>query len=126
MKLPNFEYLAPSSPAEVVALLAAHRGEAKIIAGGQSLLPTMAFRLAQPAYLVDLRNVEGMNRIVIDDTGVRLGARKRSRTSRTTRSAIAAPSAAASRTPILPLKCRASRPPAKPSSRCSALKANGA
>jgi carbon-monoxide dehydrogenase medium subunit len=77
MKLPNFEYLAPSSPAEVVALLAAHRGEAKIIAGGQSLLPTMAFRLAQPAYLVDLRNVEGMNRIVIDDSGVRLGARTR-------------------------------------------------
>ena len=43
MKLPNFEYLAPSTSAEVVKLLAQHAGEAKIIAGGQSLLPTMAF-----------------------------------------------------------------------------------
>jgi carbon-monoxide dehydrogenase medium subunit len=77
MKLPNFEYLAPASAAEVVKLLAAHRGDAKIIAGGQSLLPTMAFRLAQPAFLIDLRNIEGMNRIVIDDSGVRLGARTR-------------------------------------------------
>jgi carbon-monoxide dehydrogenase medium subunit len=77
MKLPNFEYFAPSTSAEVVKLLAAHRGEAKVIAGGQSLLPTMAFRLAQPAYLVDLRNVEGLNRIAVDDTGVLLGARTR-------------------------------------------------
>src|SRR5688572_22677860 len=77
MKLPNFEYLAPTTPAEVVKLLAAHRGEAKILAGGQSLLPTMAFRLAQPAALVDLRNVGGLNRIAIDDSGTVLGARTR-------------------------------------------------
>jgi carbon-monoxide dehydrogenase medium subunit len=77
MKLPNFDYVAPSSPAEVVKVLAAHRGEAKVIAGGQSLLPTMAFRLAQPAVLVDLRKLEGLNEIVIDASGVRLGARTR-------------------------------------------------
>ena len=77
MKLPNFEYHAPSTPAEVIRLLAAHRGDAKILAGGQSLLPTMAFRLAQPAVLVDLRNVGGLNRIAVDDSGVVLGARTR-------------------------------------------------
>jgi len=77
MKLPNFEYVAPSTPAEVVRLLAANRGEAKLIAGGQSLLPTMAFRLAQPAMLIDVRNLRGLDRIVIDSSGVSLGARTR-------------------------------------------------
>jgi carbon-monoxide dehydrogenase medium subunit len=77
MKLPDFEYLAPSTPTEVVRLLAAHRGEAKVIAGGQTLLPAMAFRLARPSVLIDLRNVEGLDRIVIDESGVRLGARTR-------------------------------------------------
>jgi carbon-monoxide dehydrogenase medium subunit len=77
MKLPNFEYVAPSTPQEVVRLLAAGRGEAKLIAGGQSLLPTMAFRLAQPAMLIDVRNLRGLDRIVIDAEGVSLGARTR-------------------------------------------------
>ena len=77
MKLPNFEYVAPSTPAEVVELLAEHRGEAKVIAGGQSLLPTMAFRLSQPSVLVDVRKLESLSRIVIDEAGVLLGARVR-------------------------------------------------
>jgi carbon-monoxide dehydrogenase medium subunit len=77
VKLPKFEYVAPSSPEEVVKVLAAHRGEAKVIAGGQSLLPTMAFRLAQPAMLVDLRKLEGLDKIVIAGSGIRLGARTR-------------------------------------------------
>lgn len=77
MKLPDFEYSAPSTPAEVVKLLASRPGEAKVISGGQSLLPTMAFRLAQPSLLVDLRNLQGLNRITIDDSGVLLGARTR-------------------------------------------------
>lgn len=77
MKLPNFEYVAPSTPAEVVKLLADHRGEAKVIAGGQSLLPTMAFRLSQPSVLVDVRKLESLSRIVIDEAGVLLGARVR-------------------------------------------------
>lgn len=77
MKLPDFEYLAPSTPAEVVQLLASRRGDAKVIAGGQSLLPTMAFRLAQPSLLIDLRNLKGLNRITIDESGVLLGARTR-------------------------------------------------
>jgi aerobic carbon-monoxide dehydrogenase medium subunit len=77
MKLPNFEYVAPSTPAEVVKVLAENRGEAKIIAGGQSLLPTMAFRLSQPSVLVDVRNLQGLSKIVIDSAGVLLGARTR-------------------------------------------------
>ena len=77
MKLPAFDYAAPSTPAEVVQLLAAHPGEAKVIAGGQSLLPTMAFRLAQPTLLIDLRNLKGLDRITIDKSGVVLGARTR-------------------------------------------------
>jgi carbon-monoxide dehydrogenase medium subunit len=77
MKLPDFEYLAPTTPAEVVNLLASHPGEAKVISGGQSLLPTMAFRLAQPSLLIDLRNLQGLNHITIDPSGVLLGARTR-------------------------------------------------
>ena len=75
MKLPPFEYAAPATLAEAVALLAA--GGAKPLAGGQSLLPTMAFRLAAPRLLVDLRRVPGLDRIDIDRDGVRLGARVR-------------------------------------------------
>ena len=77
MKLPAFEYVAPSTPAEVVQLLASHPGEAKVISGGQSLLPTMAFRLAQPSLLIDLRNLKGLDQITIDKSGVVLGARTR-------------------------------------------------
>lgn len=77
MKLPDFEYAAPSTPAEVVKLLAAGRGDAKVIAGGQSLLPTMAFRLSQPSMLIDLRNVDGLNEIAVGQDGTVLGARTR-------------------------------------------------
>lgn len=77
MKLPDFEYAAPATPAEAVALLAARAGAAKLIAGGQSLLPTMAFRLARPALLVDVRNLADLRRIDINAHGVVLGARAR-------------------------------------------------
>jgi len=77
MKLPDFEYVAPASADQVVKLLASRLGEAKVIAGGQSLLPTMAYRLAQPALLIDLKNLAELNRIVVEPTGVVLGARTR-------------------------------------------------
>ncbi len=77
MKLPDFEYSAPATAAEVVRLLASHRGAAKVIAGGQSLLPMMAFRLARPSLLIDLCNLTGLNRITIDRSSVVLGARTR-------------------------------------------------
>ncbi len=74
MKLPAFEYACPATLDEAVALLASHDGEAKPLAGGQSLMPMMAFRVAQPSLLVDLRKLPDLNRIVIGEDGVRLGA----------------------------------------------------
>jgi aerobic carbon-monoxide dehydrogenase medium subunit len=74
MKLPPFEYACPASLSEAVALLASHNGEAKALAGGQSLMPMMAFRVAQPSLLVDLRKVPGLKDIKIGADGVRLGA----------------------------------------------------
>ena len=77
MKLPPFDYAAPRSIAEAVALLAKHEGAARPIAGGQSLMPVLAFRLASPTLLVDLRNIPGIDRIEVGADGVRLGARVR-------------------------------------------------
>lgn len=73
MKLPAFEYACPATLAEAVSLLAA-RDDAKAIAGGQSLVPMLAFRVASPSLLVDLRKLPGLKEIKIDDGGVRLGA----------------------------------------------------
>jgi len=74
MKLPPFDYACPKTLSEAVALLASHDGEAKPLAGGQSLVPMMAFRVAAPALLVDLRKLEELRRITIADDGVTLGA----------------------------------------------------
>lgn len=74
MKLPPFEYACPTSLNEAIALLASHNGEAKALAGGQSLMPMMAFRIAQPSLLVDLRKLPGLKEIKIGADGVRLGA----------------------------------------------------
>jgi carbon-monoxide dehydrogenase medium subunit len=74
MKLPQFEYACPTTLTEAVALLVARDGEAKALAGGQSLMPMMAFRIAQPALLVDLRKLPGLGEIKISDGGVQLGA----------------------------------------------------
>ena len=74
MKLPAFEYAAPATVAEAVALLAAHGDRARPIAGGQSLIPILAFRLAAPSLLVDLRRLPGLDGISISEQGVKLGA----------------------------------------------------
>ncbi|HEV3372367.1 MAG TPA: xanthine dehydrogenase family protein subunit M [Xanthobacteraceae bacterium] len=74
MKLPPFEYACPAELSEAVALLAAHNGEAKLIAGGQSLVPMLAFRLAAPALLVDLRKLPELRKIEISGNGVVLGS----------------------------------------------------
>jgi carbon-monoxide dehydrogenase medium subunit len=64
MKPAPFQYHAPKTVADAVALLAAHAGDdGRILAGGQSLVPTMAFRLARPTHLIDINNVEGLDRI---------------------------------------------------------------
>lgn len=63
MKPPPFEYAAPGSLEEVLHLLAEHGDEAKIIAGGQSLMPMLAIRLARPAMLVDVNGVTSLSGI---------------------------------------------------------------
>ena len=63
MKLPRFEYQSPDTIDEVLALLAEHGDEAKVMAGGQSLVPLLAMRLARPAQIVDINRVGGLSAI---------------------------------------------------------------
>ena len=79
MKPAPFNLLRPTSVDEALALLQAHGDEAKILAGGQSLVPLMNFRLARPGWLVDLNNVEGLSGIKIEDRALALGAMVRQR-----------------------------------------------
>src|SRR2546426_7075200 len=74
MKLPPFDYACPTTLPEAVQLLATSNGDAKAIAGGQSLVPMLAFRLAQPSLLVDLRKLPDLRGIRISGKGVTLGA----------------------------------------------------
>ncbi len=71
----RFRYEAPSSLAEAIALLAAADGEAKILAGGQSLIPMMKLRFAAPAMLVDINGISGLDYHRADADGTyRIGA----------------------------------------------------
>jgi aerobic carbon-monoxide dehydrogenase medium subunit len=63
MKPGRFEYRAPTSLDEVLAELARNPEEARVLAGGQSLVPAMNFRLADPAILIDLNRLGGLNRV---------------------------------------------------------------
>jgi CO/xanthine dehydrogenase FAD-binding subunit len=72
MKPARFEYRAPNTLEEAVALLAADP-EAKPIAGGQSLMPVLNFRLAAPTMLVDLRRVGGLDEIARDRASAAAG-----------------------------------------------------
>jgi aerobic carbon-monoxide dehydrogenase medium subunit len=74
MKMPPFEYACPTTLGEAIALLASRDGDAKALAGGQSLVPMLAFRLAQPTLLVDLRKLAELRDIRISASGVTLGA----------------------------------------------------
>jgi carbon-monoxide dehydrogenase medium subunit len=69
MKPPPFEYQAPHSLDEALALLANHGGEAKVLAGGQSLIPSMNFRMVQPAMLIDINRLSGLDAIKPSETG---------------------------------------------------------
>lgn len=70
----NFEYVAPATLPEAIALLQQHPGEAKLMAGGQSLIPLMKFRLAAPAIVVDLRKAPGLSMIVESEGNLVIGA----------------------------------------------------
>jgi len=78
MKPAPFEYYAPTTTEEAMALLAQHGYDAKVLAGGQSLIPTMNFRLAQPSVLIDLNNIPELFYIEPDKNGgVLVGAMTR-------------------------------------------------
>jgi carbon-monoxide dehydrogenase medium subunit len=77
MKLPPFNYESPTSVAEAIRILQDEQGSAKVIAGGQSLIPLLAFRLANPTVLVDLARIPGLNDIRVDENGVSIGAMSR-------------------------------------------------
>lgn len=79
MKPAPFEYHRPGSLDEALALLAEHGDAAKPLAGGQSLVPAMNFRVAQPAVLVDLNRVPGLDGVEAASGGLRLGAMVRHR-----------------------------------------------
>ncbi len=79
MKAAPFDYSAPDTLEEVLALLAEHGDEAKIIAGGQSLVPMLAMRLARPAHLVDVNGVASLHGIDDRDGAVGFGAATRER-----------------------------------------------
>ena len=79
MKPPRFEYLAPTSLDEALGLLADHGDEAKVLAGGQSLVPLLNFRLVRPAYLVDLNEIPGLAYVRADDGRLAIGAMTRQR-----------------------------------------------
>jgi CO/xanthine dehydrogenase FAD-binding subunit len=79
MKPAPFNLLRPRSVDEALALLQAHGNDAKVLAGGQSLVPLMNFRLAQPGHLIDLNGVRGMDQIQFNDHALSLGAMVRQR-----------------------------------------------
>lgn len=80
MKPAPFEYLAPDSLEAALDILSVHGGDAKLLAGGQSLIPVMNFRLAQPSLLVDLNGLGELDFVRRDEAGgLRIGAMTRQR-----------------------------------------------
>jgi carbon-monoxide dehydrogenase medium subunit len=71
----QFEYLRPADLDEVLQVLQDREGDAKLLAGGYSLLPMMKLRLAQPALIVDLRDVAGLDAITRQDATFHIGGR---------------------------------------------------
>jgi aerobic carbon-monoxide dehydrogenase medium subunit len=77
MKLPPFDYEAPSTVSEAVELLAEHQDEASVLAGGQSLIPLLALRLAHPAVLIDINGIAELSGVSAADGRVAIGAMTR-------------------------------------------------
>ncbi|MDH3745177.1 MAG: xanthine dehydrogenase family protein subunit M [Acidobacteriota bacterium] len=78
MKPPVFDYVAPESLDGALDALAEHGYDAKILSGGQSLIPLLNFRLAQPGILIDLNRIGGLDEIRLDESGnLRIGGMTR-------------------------------------------------
>ena len=80
MKPPPFKYHRPASAAEAVALMATHRDDAKLLAGGQSLVPLLNFRMLRPGVLVDINRVAEFDFVADHAGGLRIGALTRHHT----------------------------------------------
>ena len=74
MKAPRFAYARPASLAEALALLAEYKDDARVLAGGQSLVPMMNFRVAAPKVLVDINRIAGLSGIKVAKNHLRIGA----------------------------------------------------
>jgi CO/xanthine dehydrogenase FAD-binding subunit len=79
MKPARFDYVAPATVDAAVEALLAANGEGKVLAGGQSLLPLLNFRMTRPAVLVDLNGIQGLSFIELRDDRVVIGALTRHR-----------------------------------------------
>jgi len=77
MKLPYVEYEAPTTVAEAIDLLAEHLDQASVLAGGQSLIPLLALRLARPAVLIDINGIHELSGVSATDGWVAIGAMTR-------------------------------------------------
>jgi aerobic carbon-monoxide dehydrogenase medium subunit len=77
MKLPPVDYEAPKTVSEAVELLAEHLDEASVLAGGQSLIPLLALRLAHPAVLIDINGLDELSGVSAADGWVSIGAMTR-------------------------------------------------
>src|SRR6201996_710032 len=74
MKLPDFEYQSPVTVAEAISLLAEHQDEASLLAGGQSLIPLLAMRLAHPAVVIDINGLDELSGVAVTSGQVTIGA----------------------------------------------------
>ena len=70
----KFEYLAPTTLADAITQLKAHDGEAKVLSGGQSLLPMLKLRLATPTHIVDINKISGLSYLKEANGELRIGA----------------------------------------------------
>ncbi len=77
MKLPPFDYEAPETVSEAVELLAEHLDQASVLAGGQSLIPLLALRLARPAVLIDINGIDELSGVSAADGWLAIGAMTR-------------------------------------------------
>ena len=70
---PTFDYLQPKTIPEAIALLQQYGDDAKILSGGQSLIPMMKLRIARPAYLIDINRIAGMSYVKEEDGHLKIG-----------------------------------------------------
>ena len=70
---PSFEYLRPKTIPEAIAMLQQHGDAAKILSGGQSLIPMMKLRLARPAILIDINRISGLSHVKEEDGYLKIG-----------------------------------------------------